>query len=163
MSKRSIFSILILSFLIALRMLGLFMFLPVFSIFSNEYEYTNSFFTGIALGAYGFSQAIFIIPFGYLSDKYGRKRLIKIGFFLFSIGSFIGYASSSIYGIITARLIQGSAAISSVLLALVADISSEKNRTKYMALVGMSIGASFLIAIILGPFISYNFGIENSI
>ena len=161
MIKKTKYNMFIIPLLLAFRMLGLFMLLPVFSIFSNDYMYSNYILTGIALGMYGFSQSIFIIPFGYLSDKYGRKKLITIGFILFAFGSFIGYVSSSIYGIILARFLQGSAAISSVLLALASDLSSEDDRTKNMALIGISIGASFLLAIILGPFISYNFGMDK--
>ena len=79
MLQKNTRNIIILAFLLSLRMLGLFMLLPIFSVFANEYEYSNSIFTGLALGIYGFSQAVFIIPFGLLSDKYGRKSLIIIG------------------------------------------------------------------------------------
>ena len=159
--KNKKYSVLIVSCLLSFRMLGLFMLLPVFSVFSSEYSNSNSILTGMALGIYGFSQAIFTIPFGLLSDKYGRKNLIILGFSLFAIGSFIGFISESIYGIIISRFFQGSGAVGSVLLAFASDISSDQNRTRNMAILGISIGASFLISIILGPIIAYNFGISK--
>lgn len=159
--NRSTYNIIIISTLLSFRMLGLFMLLPVFSIFSHEYSNSSLILIGVALGSYGFSQSIFIIPFGFLSDKYDRLSIIKIGLLIFALGSLIGYISSSIYGIILARCLQGSAAISAVLLALVSDISDHKDITRNMAFVGISIGASFLIAIILGPIISYSIGIDK--
>jgi len=149
--RRSVFS---LAFLYATRMLGLFMVLPVFVIYGQELEGATDLLIGFAIGAYGLSQALFQIPFGALSDRYGRKKLIAIGLFLFFVGSVFAAAADSIYGVILGRFLQGSGAIASVLMALLSDLTSEQSRTKAMAMVGMSIGVSFSVALVIGPVIA---------
>jgi MFS family permease len=144
-------SVLSLAFLYLTRMLGLFMVLPVFMIYGQALEGANELLLGVAIGAYGLSQALFQVPFGALSDKYGRKKLILIGLFIFFIGSVVAASSEHIYGVIVGRFLQGSGAIASVLMALLSDLTSEESRTKAMALVGASIGASFSLALVLGP------------
>lgn len=156
--RRSVFA---LALLYATRMLGLFMVLPVFMVYGHELGEANAVLLGVAIGAYGLSQAIFQIPFGALSDRFGRKKLILIGLFLFFLGSVIAAMSENIYGVILGRFLQGSGAIASVLMALLSDITSEESRTKGMALVGMSIGISFSLALIIGPLFAGWFGLSG--
>tara|TARA_R110001592_G_scaffold9288_1_gene49540 strand:- start:31329 stop:32687 length:1359 start_codon:yes stop_codon:yes gene_type:complete len=156
--RRAIFS---LALLYASRMLGLFMVLPVFVIYGQHLEQANEVLIGLAIGAYGLSQAIFQIPFGSLSDKYGRKKLIFIGLIIFFLGSVLAASSDTIYGVILGRFLQGAGAIASVLMALLSDLTSFESRTKAMAIIGMSIGVSFTAALIIGPLIAASFGLQG--
>lgn len=146
-----------LALLYAFRMLGLFMVLPVLMLYADDYQHSTAFLMGLALGAYGFSQAILQIPFGIWSDRWGRKPVIAIGLVIFALGSLVAAMADSVYGLILGRLLQGAGAIASALMAMVADLTSEDNRTKAMAAIGASIGLSFSIALVLGPLVS-NFG-----
>ncbi len=137
-----------------LRMLGLFMILPVLALYAKDFTGSTPALVGFALGAYGLSQAILQIPFGLWSDRIGRRPVIVIGLILFAIGSVVAATAHSIYIIILGRLLQGSGAISGALMAYVADLTSEKNRTKAMAVIGASIGISFGVSLILGPMLS---------
>lgn len=146
--------------IIALRMLGAFMVLPVLT----DYVWINlqnnkEFFSGLAIGIYGVTQAIFHIPFGLMSDYFGRKRLIYIGLIIFIIGSFIASFSISIFGVIIGRALQGVGSISSVILALLSDFISEQNREKSIALIGASFFISFALATVFGPIIMNNIGL----
>ena len=134
---------LVISFLFGFRMLGLFMIIPVLALQDDSYSNFNSFSLGIALGAYGFTQGILQIPFGIMSDKFGRKRLIYLGLVLFTIGSIVAATAVSMEQLILGRAIQGSGAISGTLLALLADTTGERIRSSAMALVGMFIGLAF--------------------
>ena len=145
----------------ACRMLGLFMLIPIFSVYGQQLKNATPVLIGVALGAYGFSQGIMQMPFGILSDYFGRKKLLILGLSLFAIGSIIGIYATSIYGMILARTIQGFGAIGSVLIALVADIIEDKNRPKSMAIIGMSIGLSFALAMILSPIIAQHYGLSG--
>jgi len=138
----------------ALRMLGLFMILPVLPLFAQQLEGSTPALIGLAMGIYGLPQVLLQIPFGLLSDKFGRKKLILIGLTLFLIGSIIAALSSTIYGVLVGRAFQGAGAVSAVVMALVADLTQEVHRTKAMATIGASIGASFGIGIVAGPIIS---------
>lgn len=142
-------------------MLGLFVLFPVFSVLSENYQNYSPFLIGLAIGVYGLTQAIFQIPFGMLSDRYGRKIMILIGLTFFVIGSFISAITNDIYFVILGRFLQGLGAISSVLMALVVDITPEKNRTKALAIIGFQIGLAFMVAILLGPIVASNFGING--
>ena len=135
----------------SVRMLGLFMVYPVFAVFARHLAGATPSKIGIALGIYGLSQGVLQIPFGTLSDRIGRKTMIVIGLAVFGIGSAVAARAGTIDGMIIGRLLQGAGAIGSVVLALVADLTAEKSRTKAMALVGMTIGLSFLVAIVTGP------------
>jgi MFS family permease len=147
-------SILSLAMLYATRMLGLFMVLPVFVLYGSDLEGATPALIGLAIGAYGLSQALLQIPFGALSDRYGRKLMLYIGLSIFFAGSVIAATSESIYGVIAGRFIQGAGAIAAVIMALLSDLTSVESRTKAMAFVGMSIGMSFTLALILGPIIA---------
>ncbi len=145
----------------ALRMLGLFMLLPVISLFAEKLEGSTPVLIGLAISIYGLSQAVLQIPFGLMSDKYGRKTIITIGLFLFVIGSLIAAFSTSIYGVIIGRAVQGSGAIAAAVMALAADLTHEVHRTKAMALIGISIGLSFGVSIVLGPIVAGQVGLTG--
>lgn len=145
----------------AFRMLGLFMLIPVFSIYGQTLKDSTPILIGMALGSYGFSQGLMQMPFGILSDYFGRKKLLMIGLMLFAAGSLLGAFTHSIYGMIFARFIQGAGAIGSVLIALLADLVEDQNRSKAMAIIGSSIGFSFALAMILSPFIARHFGLSG--
>ncbi len=140
----------------SVRLLGLFMIYPVFAAYARNLAGANPYLIGEALGIYGLTQGLLQIPFGLLSDRVGRKVMIVFGLLLFAAGSAIAALSSSIGGVIIGRALQGSGAVGAVILALVADLTAEENRTKAMALVGITIGASFMVALVAGP-IAANF------
>lgn len=144
----------------ALRMLGLFMILPVLSLFAEQLEGSTHTLIGLAMSIYGLPQVILQIPFGLLSDRFGRKKIILIGLSLFFIGSVIAAFSTTIYGVLVGRAFQGAGAVSAVVMALVADLTQEVHRTKAMATIGVSIGASFGVGIIAGPIISGFGGVQ---
>ncbi|MGB1683382.1 MAG: MFS transporter, partial [Arenicellales bacterium] len=135
----------------SLRMFGLFMVLPMMALYASGLEGATPLMIGLALGVYGLTQAIFQIPFGMLSDRFGRKHLIVFGLVLFLIGSVVAALAQDALGVVVGRALQGSGAIAAVVLALVADLTRDQQRTKAMALMGMSIGASFLFALMAGP------------
>jgi MFS family permease len=135
----------------SLRMLGLFMILPIFSLYAEKLTGATPFLIGIALGIYGLTQGIFQIPFGYLSDTLGRKKIITLGLLIFAIGSVIAATSHTITGMIVGRALQGMGAVGSTIIALIADLTREEQRSKAMAIAGMTIGMSFSLAMILGP------------
>jgi len=142
-----------------LRMLGLFMILPVFALYAEGLEGVTPTLVGLALGIYGLTMALFQIPFGMLSDRFGRKPIIAFGLVLFAIGSVVAATSDSIVGVIIGRAIQGSGAIAAAMMALLADLTREEHRTKAMAIMGVSIGMSFTLALILGPFLNNIVGV----
>ncbi len=144
----------------ALRMLGLFMILPVLSLFAEQLEGSTHALIGLAMSIYGLPQVLLQIPFGLLSDKFGRKKIILIGLLLFFIGSVIAAFSTTIYGVLVGRAFQGAGAVSAVVMALVADLTQEVHRTKAMATIGVSIGMSFGVGIIAGPIISGFGGVQ---
>ncbi|MDX1588778.1 MAG: MFS transporter [Oleiphilaceae bacterium] len=143
------------------RMLGLFMLLPVFILLGQDLQGATPFLLGLALGAYGLSQALLQIPFGLLSDRFGRKKLIYAGLLIFVAGSLVAAASESVYGVIAGRVLQGAGAIASVLMALVSDLTREEHRTKAMAGIGLSIGLSFALSLVLGPLVGNWLGLSG--
>ncbi|WP_133140376.1 MFS transporter [Legionella genomosp. 1] len=147
--------------LFSFRMLGLFMLIPVFSVLAVQLSGATASLIGIALGSYGLSQGILQIPFGLLSDRYGRKRMITIGLILFAAGSLWGALTHSIFGMIGARIVQGMGAIGSVLIALLADLTEDKDRTKAMAILGLTIGTSFIAAMIISPVLTHHYGLSS--
>lgn len=145
----------------AFRMLGLFMILPVFALYADDFPGATPLLMGLALGVYGLTQAVLQIPFGMWSDRIGRKPVIFIGLLIFAAGSLIAGSATSIEGIIVGRAIQGGGAIAAALMALAADLSREEHRTKMMALIGVSIGASFALSMVLGPTVNELVGISG--
>ena len=156
--KKAAFS---LASVFGVRMLGLFMILPVFAIYGEQLAGYSPLWLGLAIGAYGLTQALLQIPMGILSDKYGRKPVILAGLVVFLIGSIVAALSTSIYGVVLGRAIQGMGAIASAILALAADLSREEQRPKVMATIGMFIGLSFTFAMILGPIVADAFGLSG--
>ena len=145
----------------SVRLLGLFMIYPVFAAYARDLSGATPYLIGEGLGIYGLSQGLLQIPFGLLSDRFGRKPMIVIGLVLFGIGSAVAASSTSIGGVIVGRVLQGAGAIGSVILALVADLTSEENRTKAMATVGITIGGSFMVALVAGPILANFIGVAG--
>ena len=143
------------------RMLGLFMILPVFALYSEELPGATPFLIGLAIGIYGLTQGLFQIPFGMLSDRIGRKPVIYMGLAIFVVGSVVAAMSDSIVGIIIGRALQGAGAIAAAVMALTADLTREEHRLKAMAMIGISMGISFSIAMVLGPVIDGWFGVSG--
>jgi MFS family permease len=145
----------------AMRLLGLFMIYPVFTTYAQHLSGATPALIGLALGAYGLTQGLLQIPFGFLSDRIGRKPMISLGLVFFGIGSVVAALSTSIGGVLLGRVLQGTGAVGSVILALVADLTSEEVRTKAMAIVGITIGLSFAAAIVLGPLLASVIGVSG--
>ncbi len=156
--KKAAFSI---ALLIALRMYGLFLIMPTFSVYAKSLPHATPLLIGLALGIYGLTQALLQIPLGLASDFFGRKKILTLGLLTFIAGSVVAALSTSIYGIILGRAIQGAAAIASTGMALVADVSRPEQRTKMMATIGMSIGMAFMLAFITGPILYGFFGMSG--
>ncbi len=154
-------STIILSLIFASRLLGLFMVLPVLALYAAKIPDATPLLIGMAAGIYGLTQALFQLPCGMLSDKWGRKPIIMAGLVIFIIGSLLAAFSSSIWGLIIGRAIQGMGAIGSPILALVADVTREQVRTRAMAIIGISIGFTFVAAIVLGPIVDAAIGLSG--
>ena len=140
-----------LSAIFASRMLGLFMILPIFAVIAKDLDGFSPTLAGLAIGVYGLTQAVFQIPLSKLSDHIGRKPVIIGGLIIFVIGSVVAALSDSITGVIVGRALQGSGAIAGTIMALAADLTREEHRIKVMAFIGMSIGLSFALAMVLAP------------
>ena len=158
LERRSTFA---LSSIFALRMLGLFMIIPVFSVAGQQYTHATPMLIGLAVGVYGLTQALLQIPFSLIADRYSRKPLVVIGLLLFALGGAVAAMSESIYGVIIGRAIAGGGAVSAVVMALLADVTREEQRSKAMAMMGMSIGLSFVVAFSLGPWLTSLVGISG--
>ena len=144
----------------ALRMLGLFMILPVFSLHAHDYSGATPMLIGLAIGVYGLTQGLFQLPFGYLSDRIGRKKVIVAGLLIFCVGSLVAAEAQTITQVIAGRALQGLGAIAAAVMALAADLTREEVRIRIMAIIGMSIGASFMISMVVGPIIAAEFGLR---
>jgi predicted MFS family arabinose efflux permease len=145
----------------ALRMLGLFLILPVFAVHAREIPGATPLLIGLAVGAYGLTQATLQIPLGMLSDRIGRKKVIFGGLILLAVGSVVAALATSIEGVILGRVLQGSGAIAAAVTALVADLTREEVRTRAMAGIGLSIGMAFALALVLGPLLAHWFGLSG--
>ncbi len=143
------------------RMMGLFMVLPVLSIYAGQYQLATPMLIAMAIGIYGLTQGLLQIPLGMLSDRIGRLPVLFMGFTLFAVGSVTAAISESIWGLIAGRALQGAGAVAGVLMALLADTTSEKVRTPAMAGVGASIGLAFAIAMVLSPWLASTYGISS--
>jgi predicted MFS family arabinose efflux permease len=161
MTRAEIRASLSLATIYMLRMLGMFLILPVFAVLARDLPDATPTLVGLAISAYGLTQALFQIPFGLWSDRYGRKRLITLGLLLFAAGSALAAVSGSIYGIIAGRALQGAGAVAAVVMALAADLTREEHRTKAMALIGVSIGFSFALSMVAGPILSTWMGLKG--
>lgn len=144
-----------------LRMLGLFLLLPVFSLYGMELAGATPALVGLAIGAYGLTQALLQIPAGWLSDRVGRRPVIFGGLVVFAAGSVLAAVSDDIWGVIAGRALQGCGAIMAAVMALAADLTSPEQRTKAMAFIGISVGGAFLVALIAGPAIAAQAGLPG--
>jgi len=142
-------------------MLGLFMLFPVMSVYAREYEHSTPLMIGLAIGIYGLTQAFFQIPFGYLSDRYGRKPLLILGLCIFLIGSIVSANTTDIIFVVIGRALQGGGAISAILMAFLADSVSEQSRAKANAFIGFQIGIAFMFSLIIGPIITSSVGLSG--
>lgn len=155
--KRAAYS---LALVYALRMLGLFMVLPVFSLHASDYAGATPLLTGLAIGIYGLTQGLFQLPFGFLSDRLGRKTVIVGGLLIFCAGSIVAAEAETIHQVILGRALQGLGAIAAAVMALAADLTREEVRIRIMAIIGMSIGASFMISMVIGPVVAAEYGLR---
>ena len=131
-----------LALVFAFRMLGMFMVLPVLATYGMDLAGATPTLIGLAIGAYGLTQAVFQIPFGIISDRIGRRPVIYLGLIVFALGSVLAANADSIWGVIAGRILQGAGAISAAVMALLSDLTREQHRTKAMAMIGMTIGLS---------------------
>jgi predicted MFS family arabinose efflux permease len=151
-----------LSGIFGLRLFGMFVILPVFAIYAEQLPGGNDLtLVGIAIGAYGLTQALLQIPFGWWSDRYGRKPVIYVGLVIFAIGSFVAALAPNIYIVILGRILQGAGAISAAVIAMSADLTREDQRAKAMAMIGSTIGVSFALSLIASPWLSRVIGVPG--
>ena len=145
-----------------LRLLGMFIILPVFALYAEQLRGGDDHtLIGLALGAYGLTQAVLQIPFGSLSDRWGRKKTIYLGLLIFAAGSFIAAVAQDIHVVILGRVIQGAGAISAAVMALAADLTRDEQRTKAMAIIGVTIGAAFALSMVGGPVLNRWIGVPG--
>lgn len=144
--------------IMAIRLMGIFLILPVFSVYAERYPGADLALAGIAFGIYALVQSLLQVPFGWLSDKIGRKTVLIIGLSLFTLGSLICGFADNIGELILARIIQGAGAVSSVAIASLGDVTRHEVRAQSFTIVGVTIGAGFLIAIIIGPLLAAEIG-----
>ncbi len=156
--RRAVFS---LASIYALRMMGLFMILPVFALYAETLEGYTPALIGLAIGIYGLTQAALQIPFGMASDRFGRKPVIIFGLIIFVIGSVVAATADSMNGVIFGRALQGAGAIAAAVMALVADLTREEKRLGAMAIIGMSIGMAFAVSLVAGPLFSNWIGVDG--
>jgi MFS family permease len=150
-----------LALVFAFRMLGMFMVLPVLATYGMELRGATPALIGLAIGAYGLTQALLQIPFGIISDRIGRLPVIYIGLIIFAAGAMLAASADSIWGVIAGRVLQGAGAISAAVMALLSDLTREQHRTKAMAMIGMSIGLSFAVAMVVGPLLARSYGLSG--
>jgi len=139
----------------------MFMVLPVLATYGMDLAGATPALIGLAIGAYGLTQAIFQIPFGIISDRIGRRPVIYLGLIVFALGSVLASQADSIWGVIAGRILQGAGAISAAVMALLSDLTREQHRTKAMAMIGMTIGLSFAVAMVVGPLLTSAFGLSG--
>lgn len=145
----------------ALRMLGLFLLLPVLALYAAQLSGATPFMIGLALGAYGLTQAMFQIPLGMASDRWGRKPIIVAGLLVFALGSVVAALADSAWGVVLGRALQGAGAIAAAVIALLADLTRDEQRTKAMAIIGVTIGSSFMVALLAGPLLAAAVGLSG--
>ena len=144
-----------------LRLFGMFIILPVFAVWAQGRPGWTLSLIGIAMGAYGLTQGVLQIPFGWLSDRHGRKRLLYIGLALFAAGSFVCAASDSPGMLVAGRILQGAGAVSGVAIAMAADLTRESQRTKAMAIIGSTIGVVFAVSFVAAPYLEHAIGVPG--
>jgi len=147
--------------IISLRMFGLFIVLPVLSVYALDMPNSSHTMVGIIIGGYAITQMLFQVPFGMASDKIGRKKTIIVGLLIFAFGSFIAGTATDVYMLLIGRLLQGAGAIGSVITATISDVVREEERSKAMAIMGASVGTSFALSMVAGPAIASSFGVPT--
>ncbi|MDF2179149.1 MFS transporter [Aliiglaciecola sp. CAU 1673] len=150
-----------LAFVYVLRMLGLFMVMPVLALLALEYADYSPLLLGLAIGGYGLTQAVLQIPMGMLSDRIGRKPVIVAGLVMFAFGSLVAAMADSLMWVVIGRILQGAGAIAGAVMALAGDVSRDSQRPKVMAVIGVSIGFSFYLSLLLGPLLSEDYGLSG--
>ena len=150
-----------LSFIVGTRFFGLFIVLPVLSLYSANLKGANDFLIGLLIGLYALAQVLLQVPFGILSDKIGRKKTLLIGLLIFILGSLICSNTSDIYIMMLGRTLQGAGAIGAVATAMISDFIVEEQRAKAMAIMGMFIGISFALSMVIAPIMSSKFGLSS--
>jgi predicted MFS family arabinose efflux permease len=151
-----------LSGIFGLRLLGMFVILPVFAIYAERLPGgDNLTLVGLAIGAYGLTQALLQIPFGWWSDRYGRKPVVYIGLVIFAVGSFVAALAPNIYMVIFGRMLQGAGAISAAVIAMTADLTREDQRAKAMAMIGSTIGVAFALSLVASPWLDRMIGVPG--
>lgn len=162
MSAQEVRASLALASVFGLRLFGMFVILPVFAIFAETLPGgANLTLVGMAIGAYGLTQALLQIPFGSWSDRFGRKPVIYVGLMLFAIGSFIAAWAPNIYVVIAGRVLQGAGAVSAAVIALASDLTREEHRTKSMAMIGSTIGLVFALSLVAAPWLNQLIGVPG--
>lgn len=144
-----------------LRLFGMFIILPVFALWAAGLPGWDKAWVGLALGVYGFTQALLQVPFGWLSDRIGRKPVLYVGLGIMALGSFVCAISTSVAGVVLGRMLQGAGAISAVTIAMTADLTRESQRTKAMALIGITIGLAFALSFVIAPFLAAHIGVPG--
>ncbi|WP_171164319.1 MFS transporter [Usitatibacter palustris] len=161
MSPQELRASLSLAAIFGLRLFGMFVILPVFALYAEGRPGWTITLVGVALGAYGLTQAVLQIPFGYVSDRIGRKPVLYVGLAIMAAGSFVAAAFDSPAMVILGRMLQGAGAISAVAIAMAGDLTRPSQRTKAMAMIGSTIGASFALSFILAPFLAQQIGVQG--
>ena len=161
LTKHELKSTLVVSLIFSLRLMGLFILLPIFSIYASEYNNSSAFLAGIAIGSYSLSQAVMQVPMGYLSDKFGRKKIVLFGLLLFIVGSGLCFYANDIIFLIIGRIVQGLGAISSVGVATLSENTSEENRASAFTIMGITVGVTFVIGFIAGPFFTTIYSFQS--
>ncbi len=161
MNPRELRASLSLASIFGLRLFGMFIILPIFALHAQGRPGWDLALVGIALGAYGLTQALLQVPFGWLSDRHGRKPVLYFGLALFAAGSFLCAASESPFWVIAGRILQGTGAISGVVIAMASDLTRPSQRTKAMAIIGSTIGVAFALSFVLAPFLRHAIGVAG--
>jgi len=161
MTPREIRAVLLLTAILSLRLLGIFMVLPVFSVYALHYQGATPFLAGLAFGIYPLVQSVFQVPFGMLSDRVGRKPVLALGLSLFLVGSIMAAISRTIWGLLIGRALQGMGAISAVAMATLGDLTREEVRARAFLLAGIGVGGSFVLGSVAGPILASLFGLSG--
>jgi len=160
-TRAEIAPLIVVSLISALRLLGIFLVLPIFSVYAVRYPGASAALAGIAFGIYALIQSVLQIPLGWASDRWGRKPVLIFGLVLFSLGSFGCALATDIYGLILARALQGTGAVGSVAFAALADLTRPSVRTQAYTIIGIAVGVSFMIGLLGGPFLAAHIGLNG--